>query len=85
MANYTRPAGTAGLWDGAGNQIANFSGCGDEHAGAERVVGGARLVGTPRVGLTTSPYGRDYRVDYVSACRGWRRARSRRRRGTGEE
>ena len=25
---------------------------------------GARLVGTPRVGLTTSPYGRDYRVRY---------------------
>ena len=23
---------------------------------------GARFVGTPRVGLTTSPYGRDYRV-----------------------
>ena len=25
---------------------------------------GARLVGTPRIGLTTSPYGRDYRVGY---------------------
>ena len=25
---------------------------------------GARLVGTPRVGLTTSQYGRDYRVGY---------------------
>ena len=25
---------------------------------------GARFVGTPRVGLTTSPYGRDYRVGY---------------------
>ncbi len=25
---------------------------------------GARFVGTPRVGLTTSPYGRDYRLGY---------------------
>ena len=25
---------------------------------------GARFVGTPRVGLTTSPYGRDYRIGY---------------------
>ena len=25
---------------------------------------GARLVGTPRVGLTTSQYGRDYRAGY---------------------
>ena len=25
---------------------------------------GARFVGTPRVGLTTSPYGRDYRAGY---------------------
>ena len=25
---------------------------------------GARFVGTPRVGLTTSEYGRDYRVGY---------------------
>ena len=25
---------------------------------------GARFVGTPRVGLTTSQYGRDYRVGY---------------------
>ena len=25
---------------------------------------GARLVGTPRVGLTTSEYGRDYRLGY---------------------
>ena len=25
---------------------------------------GARLVGTPRVGLTSSQYGRDYRVGY---------------------
>ena len=25
---------------------------------------GARFVGMPRVGLTTSPYGRDYRVGY---------------------
>ena len=25
---------------------------------------GARFAGTPRVGLTTSPYGRDYRVGY---------------------
>ena len=26
---------------------------------------GARFVGTPRVGLTSSPYGRDYRVGYT--------------------
>ena len=25
---------------------------------------GSRFVGTPRVGLTTSPHGRDYRVGY---------------------
>ena len=25
---------------------------------------GARFVGTPRVGLTTSPHGRDYRAGY---------------------
>ena len=29
---------------------------------------GARFVGTPRMGLTTSPYGRAYRVGYASDC-----------------
>ena len=38
-------------------------------SGAPRAVartspGNARFVGTPRVGLTTSEYGRDYRVGY---------------------
>ena len=34
---------------------------------------GSRLVGTPRFGVTTSEYGRDYRLGYSLGCRaGWR-------------
>ena len=61
--------GAETLW---GNQMAYGMGSHRMHEGGERVdaeVGyglpvGARFVGTPRVGLTTSPYGRDYRVGY---------------------
>ena len=42
---------------GAGGQV-------DAEVGYGLPVG-ARFVGTPRVGLTTSPYGRDYRVGYA--------------------
>ena len=62
--------GAEALW---GSQMAYGSGSHQMHGGGERVdaeVGyglpvGARLLGTPRVGLTTSPHGRDYRVGYV--------------------
>ena len=33
---------------------------------------GTRFVGTPRVGLATSQYGREYQVGYALGC--WRRA-----------
>ena len=57
------------LW---GNQMAYGTGSHQMYGSGDRVdaeVGyglpvGARFVGTPRVGLTTSPYGRDYRVGY---------------------
>ena len=62
--------GAEALW---GNQMAYGMGSHQMHGAGERVdaeVGyglpvGARLVGTPRVGLTTSPHGRDYRVGYI--------------------
>ncbi len=61
--------GAEALW---GNQMAYGMGSRQMYGSGERVdaeVGyglpvGARLVGTPRVGLTTSPYGRDYRFGY---------------------
>jgi len=62
--------GAEALW---GSQMAYGSGSHQMHGGGERVdaeVGyglpvGARLVGTPRVGVSASPHGRDYRVGYV--------------------
>ena len=61
--------GAEALW---GNQMAYGMGSHQMYGSGERVdaeVGyglpvGARFVGTPRVGLTTSHYGRDYRVGY---------------------
>ena len=61
--------GAEALW---GNQMAYGMGSHQMHGAGGRVdaeVGyglpmGARLVGTPRVGLTTSPHGRDYRFGY---------------------
>ena len=61
--------GAEALW---GGQMAYGTGSHQMYGSGERVdaeVGyglpvGARFVGTPRVGLTTSPYGRDYRVGY---------------------
>ena len=62
--------GAQALW---GNQMAYGMDSHQMHGSGDRVdaeVGyglpvGARLVGTPRVGLTTSPHGRDYRVGYI--------------------
>ena len=61
--------GAEALWS---NQMAYGMGSHQMYGAGDRVdaqVGyglpvGARFVGTPRVGLTTSPYGRDYRVGY---------------------
>ena len=61
--------GAETLW---GNQMAYGMGSHQMYGSGERVdaeVGyglpvGARFVGTPRVGLSTSQYGRDYRVGY---------------------
>ena len=61
--------GAEALWS---NQMAYGLGSHQMYGSGERVdaeVGyglpvGARFVGTPRVGLTTSPYGRDYRAGY---------------------
>ncbi len=61
--------GAEALW---GNQMAYGTGSHQMYGAGDRVdaeVGyglplGARFVGTPRVGLTTSQYGRDYRVGY---------------------
>ena len=61
--------GAEALW---GGQMAYGMGSHQMYGSSDRVdaeVGyglpvGARFVGTPRVGLTTSPYGRDYRVGY---------------------
>ena len=61
--------GAEALW---GNQMAYGMGSHQMHGSGGQVdaeVGyglpvGARFVGTPRVGLTTSEYGRDYRVGY---------------------
>ncbi len=61
--------GAEALW---GGQMAYGMGSHQMYGAGDRVdaeVGyglpvGARLVGTPRVGLTTSQYGRDYRVGY---------------------
>ena len=61
--------GAEALWS---NQMAYGTGSHQMYGGGDRVdaeVGyglpvGARFVGTPRVGLTTSPYGRDYRFGY---------------------
>ena len=61
--------GAEALW---GNQMAYGMGSHQMYGAGGQVdaeVGyglpvGARFVGTPRVGLTTSPYGRDYRVGY---------------------
>ncbi|MCY3843144.1 MAG: hypothetical protein OXH69_06330, partial [Acidobacteria bacterium] len=61
--------GAEALW---GNQMAYGMGSHQMYGSGDRVdaeVGyglpvGARFVGTPRVGLTTSTYGRDYRVGY---------------------
>ena len=61
--------GAEALW---GNQMAYGMGSHQMYGAGDRVdaeVGyglpvGARFVGTPRVGLTTSPYGRDYRLGY---------------------
>ena len=61
--------GAQALWS---NQMAYGMGSHQMHGAGDRVdaeVGyglpvGARFVGTPRVGLTTSPHGRDYRVGY---------------------
>ena len=51
--------------DGAGaHQMPGSSGQVNAEVGYGLRVG-ARLVGTPRVGLTTSPYGRDYRMGYA--------------------
>ncbi len=62
-------AGAEALW---GSQMAYGTGSHQMYGSGDRVdaeVGyglpvGARFVGTPRVGLTTSPYGRDYRFGY---------------------
>ena len=61
--------GADALW---GNQMTYGTGSHQMHEGGERVdaeVGyglpvGARFVGTPKVGVSTSAYGRDYRVGY---------------------
>ena len=61
--------GAQALW---GSQMAYGMGSHQMYGSGDRVdaeVGyglpvGARLVGTPRVGLSTSPYGRDYRLGY---------------------
>ena len=61
--------GAEALW---GGQMAYGTGAQQMYGGGDRVdaeVGygmpvGSRFVGTPRVGLTTSEYGRDYRVGY---------------------
>ena len=61
--------GAEALW---GNQMAYGTGSHQMYGAGDRVdaeVGyglplGARFVGTPRVGLTTSQYGRDYRAGY---------------------
>ena len=61
--------GAEALW---GNQMAYGMGSHRMYGASDRVdaeVGyglpvGARFVGTPRVGLATSPYGRDYRFGY---------------------
>ena len=61
--------GAEALWS---NQMAYGMGSHQMYGSGDRVdaeVGyglpvGARLVGTPRVGLTSSQYGRDYRVGY---------------------
>ena len=61
--------GAEALW---GNQMAYGMGSHQMYGSGDRVdaeVGyglpvGARFVGTPRIGLTTSQYGRDYRVGY---------------------
>ena len=61
--------GAEALW---GGQMAYGMGSHQVYGAGDRVdaeVGyglpvGARLVGTPRVGLATSPYGRDYRLGY---------------------
>ncbi len=61
--------GAEALWS---NQMAYGTGSHQMYGSGERVdaeVGyglpvGARFVGTPRLGLTTSQYGRDYRVGY---------------------
>ena len=61
--------GAEALWS---NQMAYGMGSHEMYGSGDRVdaeVGygvpvGARFVGTPRVGLTTSPYGRDYRAGY---------------------
>ena len=61
--------GAEALW---GGQMAYGMGSDQMYGSGDRVdadVGyglpvGARFVGTPRVGLTTSAYGRDYRVGY---------------------
>ena len=61
--------GAEALW---GNQMAYGMGSHEMYGSGDRVdaeVGyglpvGARFVGTPRVGLSTSQYGRDYRIGY---------------------
>ena len=61
--------GAEALW---GNQMAYGMGSHQMYGSGEPVDAevdyglpvGARFVGTPRVGLTTSPYGRDYRAGY---------------------
>ena len=61
--------GAEALW---GNQMAYGMGSHQVHGAGGRVAAevgyglpvGARFVGTPRVGLTSSPHGRDYQVGY---------------------
>ena len=61
--------GAESLW---GNQMAYGMGSHQMYGAGDRVDAemgyglpvGARFVGTPRVGWTTSPYGRDYRLGY---------------------
>ena len=61
--------GSEALWS---NQMAYGMGSHQMYGASDRVDAelgyglpvGARFVGTPRVGLTTSPYGRDYRLGY---------------------
>ena len=61
--------GAEALW---GNQMAYGMGSHQMYGSGGQVAAevgyglpvGARFVGTPRVGLTTSEYGRDYRVGY---------------------